>query len=107
MTIGSEGSGLDALEDARRRFVRWRGRRERGARIPEGLWAAATAAARTVGVSKVSTTLGVDYYGLKERLEAGLPDEPGAPRFGRSKGGNGRGGVRAGGRGRGWTSAAH
>jgi len=52
------------------RFRRWRGARSRGERIPEALWASATDLAREEGVSPVARALVLDYYRLKERVEA-------------------------------------
>lgn len=67
----------DTLRDAESRFKRWRQSRNRGARIPAALWRCAVDAAREYGVSKVARVLGVDYYGLKERMEsAPEPSEP-------------------------------
>ena len=60
----------DTLSEARSQFERWRTSRKRGTRIPEGLWRAAVEAARDHGVSKAAQTLGLDYYGLKKRLES-------------------------------------
>jgi hypothetical protein len=73
-----QGSALsdDALSDASRQFERWRSRRPRGTRIPTALWQSAVDAAREHGVSKAAQALRLDYYGLKKRLESGLPPEP-------------------------------
>ena len=51
-------------------FAHWRSSTALGARIPEELWAQAVALAATHGVSKVATTLRLDYAGLKRRLTA-------------------------------------
>ena len=59
-------TGLARLE---KRFLRWRRTRSRGKRIPEDLWRAATALARSEGVSPVARALALDYYRLKERAE--------------------------------------
>lgn len=58
---------------ARHRLEVWRKARRRGERIPEPLWAAAAALARAHGVSLVSRTLALDYFGLKRRAEAAKP----------------------------------
>ncbi len=58
-----------SLTDAALLFRRWRAARQRGERIPAELWTAARDAARQHGVSQVSLELGLDYYGLKRRLE--------------------------------------
>ena len=67
------------LEEARRRFERWRRTRKIGTRIPESLWASAVKVAGTYGISRTSSVLGVDYYSLKKRLTeqaAASPDVP-------------------------------
>jgi hypothetical protein len=61
-------AGLPArLERIRQRFEHWRRSRRKGARIPEGLWAAAVEAAGEYGMSRTASALGVDYYSLKKR----------------------------------------
>ena len=64
------------LERARSRFQAWRGRRKIGTRIPRTLWALAVRLAKTHGVCRAATTLGLDYYSLKKRTES-----PGSPRL--------------------------
>jgi hypothetical protein len=59
------------LRRAAERFERWRQVRERGAPIPERLWALAVELAATYGVNKTSSALKVDYYSLKKRLSQG------------------------------------
>jgi len=61
------------LGEVRHRLELWRKGRKRGARIPGRLWAQAAALARTRGVSLVSRTLGLGYFGLKRRAEAVQP----------------------------------
>ena len=61
------------IEEARRRLEVWRKSRSRGKRIPDRLWALATALAPTHGVSSISQRLGLDYSGLKRRAEATPP----------------------------------
>ena len=56
------------LIKARSRMEAWRNRRERGSRIPAHLWALAVDLARVHGASRTATALGLDYYGLKRRL---------------------------------------
>jgi len=51
-------------------FSHWRSTTPVGARIPEELWSRAVALAARHGVSKVATTLRLDYAGLKRRLTA-------------------------------------
>ncbi len=73
----------DILSDVQIQFKRWRKSRPRGTRIPAALWRGATEAAREHGPSKAARTLGLDYYGLKKRLES-APElsgpEPGTER---------------------------
>lgn len=73
------------FHSARRAFERWRESRASGSRIPEDLWSAAVALARKHGVSKTSLELRLDYYALKDRLEAGAAERTGSeedrPRF--------------------------
>ena len=55
------------LMRGRARFRAWRERRAGGERIPQPLWALAVRLAKTHGVSRTATALGLDYYGLKKR----------------------------------------
>jgi hypothetical protein len=57
------------LERARSRFQAWRTRRKVGTRIPRTLWALAVRLAKTYGVCRAATALGLDYYSLKKRIE--------------------------------------
>ena len=59
----------DDLTRARSRFQAWRARRPLGERIPQSLWRLAVALATRHGVGRTSGALGIDYYGLKERVE--------------------------------------
>lgn len=62
------------------RFSVWRAGRSRGSRIPQSLWKLAVRLARTHGVSRTATVLGVDYYALKRRAEAVAgQNEPSSP----------------------------
>ena len=63
------------LAQAQERFAKWRRTRKMGTRIPESLWALAAKLAGTYGVSQTATALGLDYYGLKKRVE----EKPSAP----------------------------
>jgi hypothetical protein len=66
--------GLPArLEGVRRRFQNWRQtRKSRSARIPDPLWAAAVKMAGAYGIHRTARALRLDYYSLKERVEATL-----------------------------------
>ena len=57
------------LERVRAGLEEWRGRRDRGKRIPPDLWQAATRAGRAYGVHRVSRELGLDYSCLKRRVD--------------------------------------
>src|SRR3954454_14304625 len=63
------------LVRGRARFQAWRTRRKVGTRIPRTLWAVAVRLAKTHGVCRAATALGLDYYNLKNRTES-----PAAPR---------------------------
>ena len=68
------------LPSVRRDFERWRTSRSRSRHIPDRLWDAAAVLAREHGVSKTSSTLGLDYYALKKRAAAagGVKTKPAA-----------------------------
>jgi hypothetical protein len=51
------------------RFTKWRGTRKLGTRIPERLWASAVKLAVTHGLHPTASTLRLDYYSLKQRVE--------------------------------------
>ena len=58
-----------ALERLQRRLELWRkGRTSARARLPEGLWGEAVAAARRHGVWRVAQVLRLDYATLRRRL---------------------------------------
>jgi len=73
----------DILSDVQSQFERWRQSRKRGTRIPQALWRAAVEAAGEHGVSRTAQTLGLDYYGLKKRLESPHEVSESAPAAGR------------------------
>ena len=58
------------LRQAQGRFQAWRKRRPLGERIPQSLWVMAARLAGTHGVSRTAAALGLDYYSLKQRVEA-------------------------------------
>src|SRR5581483_12172520 len=55
------------------RFAEWRRRREFGARIPESLWRRAMALSARHGLNRTAKALRLDYYSLKQRVEAQAP----------------------------------
>jgi hypothetical protein len=79
------GSPPTRLEGVRRRFERWRATRRGRTRIPDALWASATLAADTFGISQTAQVLRVNPSRLKrrvaEKLAAGVPELEGEPRF--------------------------
>ena len=83
MKQGSHRPSRDTLSDVQSRFERWRRGRKRGTRIPEALWRSAVEAAGEYGVSKTAQALGLDYYGLKRRLESTLEVSESEPAAGR------------------------
>jgi hypothetical protein len=64
------------LAQGRRRFQAWRERQPGGRRIPELLWALAVRLVSQHGISRTATALGLDYYSLKERVEAAGQEPP-------------------------------
>jgi hypothetical protein len=59
------------IESVRQRLERWRGKKRQRSPIPEKLWASAAHLARRYGFAKTARALRLDYYSLKERMEAG------------------------------------
>ena len=82
--MGATESGqlpLDLVR-GRARFQAWRTRRKVGTRIPRTLWAVAVRLAKTHGVCRAATALGLDYYSLKKRTESpATPRQPDGPAF--------------------------
>ena len=68
---GTQKGGRIPLRLARgaKRFAAWRRTREMGRRIPERLWKLAGRLAVTHGVCRTAAALGLDYYGLKRRVQ--------------------------------------
>lgn len=64
------------LARAQERFREWRRKRTIGARIPEPLWKLAVKLAIAHGVCRTASALGLDYYSLKQRLEAAAGRQP-------------------------------
>ena len=70
------------LARGRSRFQSWRVTRKAGSRIPPALWELAVRLAKSHGVSRTATVLGLDYYGLQKRAKAaGTPAPPSGPAF--------------------------
>lgn len=69
------------LAQAQSRFQTWRARRQAGARIPQPLWALAVQLVAKHGVSRTAAVLGLDYYSLKRRADAGEQPKASGPAF--------------------------
>ena len=59
-----------------REFEHWRRTRPRRSAIPAALWALAVAHARAVGVHATARRLRLDYYALKQRVNAAAVGAP-------------------------------
>lgn len=59
-----------SIDQVRQRLARWRRNRQKGSRIPEPLWKAAVEVARRHGLNATARALRLDYYDLRQRLEA-------------------------------------
>ena len=57
------------LEGVRELFEQWRDNRKRGSRIPGELWQAAISLFPRYTVNRISRTLGLDYEGVRSRVE--------------------------------------
>jgi hypothetical protein len=70
--MGANERGLlpSELVRGQAQFQAWRERRALGERIPLPLWSLAVRLAKTHGVSRTATALGLDYYSLKKRAAA-------------------------------------
>jgi hypothetical protein len=66
------------LVDLRRRIDHWRMTRRQRRPMPEDLWQEAARIARVQGINPTASALGLNYYGLKERIED-LPKDAPAP----------------------------
>ena len=64
------------LARGRQRFDKFRKTHKGYRRLPDSLWSAAVKLARTYGVNQTAKTLGLDYSGLKKRLESTVSDTP-------------------------------
>ena len=72
MNQGLHLSSHDPLGTAEKKFDLWRKNRSGRGRIPKALWQAAVEAAEEHGPSKTAKALRLDYYKLKEHLDASL-----------------------------------
>jgi hypothetical protein len=69
LTTKQTGGFSAEIETVRRRFEQWRTQRRTAGPIPERLWKQAVRLAQQYGVSRISRTLGLGYYSLKERVD--------------------------------------
>jgi len=77
MAANPRGSLPTDLLRGRNRFQAWRRSRPRaGSPIPLSLWRLAIRLAKTHGISRTATALGLDYYSLKKRVEAAAQQPP-------------------------------
>jgi hypothetical protein len=75
------------MERVRRRFQQWRATRNGArSRIPQSLWASAVKMAQRYGVCRTATTLRLDYYSLKRRVESQPPAKRRSPTAAASSG---------------------
>jgi len=65
------------LQPLAQRFKTWRATRQRGQRIPDHLWQAATDLARIHGLNPTIAALKLNYYDLQRRLQARRTPRPG------------------------------
>ena len=63
---------VPVLEKLRRRFEDWRQSGRKGRKIPEEMWREAAELASEHGVNRVARSLGLDYNGVKQRMDEGL-----------------------------------
>jgi hypothetical protein len=79
-----QGSGISGgLRQARTRIERWRRTREKRSPMPEPLWEAAIALAKTEGVYRTARALSLNYQSLRARVAEASPAAgraPGVPR---------------------------
>lgn len=80
MAAGKAGRVPARLLRAAAKWAKWRRSRLLGTRIPEPLWRLAIELASQYGVSRTATTLGIDYYALKKRLEGQVSPRRVGPR---------------------------
>ena len=70
------------LVRAQNRFRAWRKQRQKGSRIPQSLWRQAVRLASSYSIHRTTTALKLDYYSLKQQVEAAADTpESNPPRF--------------------------
>jgi len=77
MAANMRGLLPDDLLRGRNRFLAWRRNRPRvGSPIPLSLWRLAVRLAKTHGVSRTASALGLNYHRLQRHVEAVPPQPP-------------------------------
>jgi hypothetical protein len=77
MAAHARGQLPDDLLRGRDRFQTWRRRRPKpGSPIPPALWRLAVRLAKTHGISRTATVLGLHYHRLQKQLEAAASQPP-------------------------------
>ena len=69
------------LAQVQRSIKRWRRSPSRVSPMPEELWTRAVALTQQRSISRVSTALGLGYYGLRRRAQSGTAMVGGSPGF--------------------------
>lgn len=73
------GEPGESLEQVQERFAQWRAGRQRGARIPGVLWAAALAMVERHGEQRTAQVLRLDRERLTRRLQRAVAPDPAPP----------------------------
>ncbi len=73
MKLGIRGAVPEAMVVLRERIEEWRGKKRKGRRMPEELWAEAVQLAGKYGLHPVSKNVGVSYSRLKQLVGSGGP----------------------------------
>jgi hypothetical protein len=77
MAANARGPLPDDLLRGRNRFQAWRRSRPRaGSPIPLSLWRLAVRLAKSHGISRTATALGLNYHRLQKHLEAAARTQP-------------------------------
>ena len=69
------------IDRVKKRLEKWRKSRKPRSRIPERLWKSAVQAAEQCGLNRTAKVLHLDYYTLKQRIEAAGGIQESAPAF--------------------------
>jgi hypothetical protein len=83
MAMAGSKNRVTTVEQVGARLEEWRRSRQKGAAIPDELWAAASELARKNGVTRTATALGLDGGKLKRRMMAadGVEKRAATPSF--------------------------